>query len=168
LGGFYDYGTNRFNVNLTDFPGFPVINEPYYRVGGYFRFRYQNKFELYGMGMFAHDKNLIPTAGPTGNIVLAGPSINYSGGFAQAEYWLFPWVIPIMRYDIVNSPFDFAAGISQGTSRNRFSPGVQLLVRANIKVNFEYEHRWGVPVPGTVLPTFFHPNSALLGMDFAF
>lgn len=168
LGAFYDYGTNRFNVNLTDFPGFPVINEPYYRVGGYFRFRYQNKFELYGMGMFAHDSNLIPTALPTGNALLTGPSINYSGGFAEAEYWLFPWVVPIMRYDLVNSPFDFAAGLSQGFSRNRFSPGVQVLVRANIKVNFEYEHRWGVPVPGTVLPTFFHPNGALLGMDFAF
>jgi hypothetical protein len=68
----------------------------------------------------------------------------------------------------VNSPFDFAAGLSQGFSRNRFSPGVQALVRANIKVNFEYEHRWGVPVPGTLVPTFFHPNSALLGIDFAF
>jgi hypothetical protein len=169
VGGFYDYGTNRFNDTLTDFPGFPTFNEPFYRVGGYFRFRYQSKFEVYGMGMFAHDKNLIPTVDATGNnVVLAGPSINYSGGFAQAEYWLFPWVIPIMRYDIVNSPFDFAAGISQGTSRNRFSPGLQVLVRANIKLNFEYEHRWGVPVAGTVVPTFFHPNSALLGMDFAF
>ena len=168
LGAFYDYGTNRFNVNLTDFPEFPAFNEPFYRVGGYFRFRYQSKFEVYGMGMFAHDSNLIPTALPTGNVLLAGPSINYSGGFAEAEYWLFPWVIPIMRYDLVNSPSDFAAGLSEGFSRNRFSPGVQVLVRANIKLNFEYEHRWGVPVPGTVLPTFFHPNGALLGMDFAF
>jgi hypothetical protein len=168
LGAFYDYGSNKFNLNLTDFPGFPVFNEPFYRVGGYFRFRYQSKFELYGMGMFAHDSNLIPTTGATGNVLLAGPSINYSGGFAEAEYWLFPWVVPIMRYDLVNSPFDFAAGFSQGFSRNRFSPGVQVLVRANIKVNFEYEHRWGVPVPGAVVPTFFHPNGALLGMDFAF
>ena len=169
LGAFYDYGTNRLNVNLTDFPGFPVMNEPYYRVGGYFRFRYQSKFELYGMGMFAHDSNAIPATDAAGNnVVLAGPAINYSGGFAEAEYWLFPWVIPIMRYDLVNSPFDFAAGLSQGFSRNRFSPGLQVLVRANIKVNFEYEHRWGVPVPGTALPTFFHPNGALLGMDFAF
>lgn len=165
LGAFYDYGTNRLNMNLADFPGFPVFNEPFYRVGGYFRFRYQSKFELYGMGMFAHDKNLIPTAAP---ILVVGPSINYSGGFAEAEYWLFPWLVPIMRYDLVNSPFDFAAGISQGTSRSRFSPGVQALVRANIKVNFEYEHRWGVPVPDTLVPTFFHPNGALLGIDFAF
>jgi hypothetical protein len=165
LGGFYDYGTNRFNVNLTDFPGFPAFNEPFYRVGGYFRFRYQSKFELYGMGMFAHDKNLVPDIAPA---LLVGPSINYSGGFAQAEYWLFPWLIPIMRYDLVNSPFDFAAGLSEGTSRHRFSPGVQALVRANIKIDFEYAHRWGVPVPGALVPTFFHPNSALLGIDFAF
>jgi hypothetical protein len=169
VGGFYDYGTNGFNQNLVDFPGFPVFNEPYHRVGGYFRFRYESKFELYGMGMFAHDKNLIPTTDAAGNdVVLAGPSINYSGGFAQAEYWVLPWLIPMMRYDLVNSPFDFAAGVSQGTSRSRFSPGVQALVRANIKVNFEYQHRWGVPVPGTLVPTFFHPNGALLGIDFAF
>lgn len=168
LGAFYDYGTNRFNGNLADFPGFPTFDEPFYRVGGYFRFRYQSKFELYGMGMFAHDDNIIPTTGATGNVLLKGPSINYSGGFAEAEYWLFPWLIPIMRYDLVNSPFDFAAGVSQGFSRNRFSPGVQAVVRANIKLNFEYEHRWGVPVPGTVVPIFFHPNGALLGIDFAF
>jgi hypothetical protein len=167
LGGFYDYGTNRLNVNLTDFPGFPIMNEPYYRTGAYFRFRYQSKFELYGLGMFSHDSNLIPTTtGGGANVLLPGTPINYSGGFVQAEYWLFPWIIPIMRYDVVNAPFDFAAGLYEGNSRNRFSPGVQLLVRANIKVNFEYEHRWGVPVPGTA--TFYHPNGAMLGMDFAF
>ena len=52
-------------------------------------------------------------------------------------------MIAYMRYDFVNSPLDFANGISQHPTRNRFSPGFQLLVRANIKVIGEYEYRWG-------------------------
>ena len=168
LGAFYDYGQNGLNADHTLFPGFPAIDEPYYKVGSYFRFRYQSKFELYGLGMFSHDANLIPTTLSSGNLLLHGPSVNYSGGFVQAEYWLYPWLIPIMRFDVVNAPFDFYSGLSTGFARDRFSPGVQLLVRANIKVNFEYEHRWAVPVPGGVLPPFYHPNGALLGIDFAY
>jgi hypothetical protein len=122
LGAFYDYGQNGLNADHTVFPGFPAIDEPYYKVGSYFRFRYQNKFELYGLGMFSHDANLIPTTLPTGNLLLHGPSVNYSGGFAQAEYWLYPWLIPIMRFDVVNAPFDFYSGLSTGFARDRFSP----------------------------------------------
>jgi hypothetical protein len=170
LGSFYDYGQNAMNTDPTlpgYLPGFPAIDEPYYKVGSYFRFKYQSKFELYALGMFSHDANLIPAALPSGNALLHGPSINYSGGFAQAEYWVYPWLIPLMRFDLVNAPFDFANGLSTGFARDRFSPGVQVLVRANIKMNFEYEHRWGVPVRGA-LPAYYHPNGFLLGMDFAY
>ncbi len=167
VGAFYDYGQNGFVGSQTLFPGFPAIDLPYYKVGSFFRFRYQSKFELYALGMFSHDANLIPTTLATGNVLLDGPSINYSGGFVQAEYWFYPWLIPLMRFDVVNSPADFFSGLSTGFARDRFSPGVQVLVRANMKVNFEYEHRWAVPVPGA-LPPFYHPNGFLLGIDFAY
>ncbi len=164
LGGFYDYGQNALNVDHTVFPGFGAIDEPYYRAGGYFRFKFQNKFELYGLGMFSHDANLIPNTTTLG--LDHGPSINFSGGFAQAEYWAYPWLIPIARWDYVNAPFDFQNGVSRNSSRNRFSPGVQALVRANIKLVFEYQHSFEAPVPGS--SAFFRANGAVGGIDFAF
>ena len=164
LGAFYDYGHNGLNTDGILFPGFGVITEPYYRAGGYFRFKYQSKFELYGMGMYSHDDNLIPD--PATMAVNRGTPINFSGGFVQAEYWAYPWLIPIVRYDIVNSPFDYYNGVSKGFTRNRFSPGVQMLIRPNVKFDFEYDHFWAEPVPGET--TFFSPNGFQAGIDFAF
>jgi hypothetical protein len=164
VGAFYDYGRNSLNTDGTLFPGFAAIDEPYYRVGSYFRFKYQSRFELYGMGMYSHDDNLIPN--DTTMSVDRGPAINYSGGFVEAEYWAYPWLIPIMRYDVVNAPFDYYNGVSKGFTRNRFSPGVQMLIRPNVKFAFEYTHLWAEPIPGET--TFFNPNGFQGGIDFAF
>ncbi len=161
IGGFYNYGRNVLNTDGKAFPGFGDINEPYYRAGGYFRFRFRSNFEMYGLGMFGHDANLIPNLATLG--LDHGPAVNYSGGFVQTEYWVYPWVIALMRYDLVNSPTDFYNGISERFARQRFSPGVQLLIRANIKFGFEYQYRWREPVPGTTL--FFRPNGFLAGFD---
>ncbi len=164
LGSFYDYGQNAVNPDHTAFPGFGSINEAYYRVGAYFRFKYQSRFELYGMGMYSHDNNMILN---TETLTLdRGAGINFSGGFAQAEYWVYPWLIPVMRWDYVNAPFDYYNGVSKSFSRNRFTPGIQALVRPNIKLVFEYERTFETPVPGT--NTFFRPNGAVGGVDFAF
>jgi hypothetical protein len=79
---------------------------------------------------------------------------------------MFPWVIGIMRYDIVNSPTDFLNGVSKHNTRNRFSPGIQVLVRANIKALLEYQHRWqqSAGVDGV----FFRANGLVAGIDFLF
>ncbi len=164
VGGFYDYGQNAVNADHTVYPLFSSINEPYYRVGGYFRFKYQSKFEIYGLGMYSHDTNYIPNM--TTLTLDQGPPVNFSGGFAEAEYWVYPWLIPIMRWDYVNSPSDFAAGLSRHFSRNRFSPGIQALIRPNIKLLFEYDYTFQQPVPGS--NTFYRPNGAVGGIDFAF
>ncbi len=158
FGGFYYYGRNALNVGGTTLG---TIHEPFYRAGADFRFKYRH-FELYGLGMYGHDTNLL--SGTSGFI--PGAPVTFSGGFAQAEYWIYPWVIGLMRYDIVNSPTDFLNGVSRHNSRNRFSPGVQLLVRANIKVEFEYQHRWEEPVPGP--QKFFRPNGFATGFDYVF
>jgi hypothetical protein len=164
VGAFYDYGSNSLNTDGTLFPGFGSIAEPYYRAGGYFRVKYQNAFEVYGMGMFSHDANLIPNMETMG--LDHGPSINFSGGFVQLEYWPYPWLIPLARYDVVNSSADFYAGISKRFVRNRFSPGIQMLIRPNIKFDFEYNYFWEEPVPDT--NTFFRPSGFQGGIDFAF
>ncbi len=164
IGAFYDYGQNALNTDGTLFPEFGSINEPYYRVGSYFRFKYQSKFEVYGMGMYSHDDNLIPNQ--TTMTLDHGPGVNFSGGFVEAEYWAYPWLIPLMRYDVVNSPFDFYAGVSKRFVRNRFSPGLQMLIRPNIKFDFEYDRYWSEPVPGET--AFFRPQGFQGGIDYAF
>jgi hypothetical protein len=164
LGAFYDHGNNAINTDGTLFPGFQAINEPYYRVGSYFRFKYQSRFEVYGMGTYSHDDNLIPNF--TTQRLDQGAGINFSGGFVEAEYWAYPWLIPLFRYDVVNAPFDYYAGVSRRFARSRFSPGVQMLIRPNIKFDFEYNRSWEEPVPGTT--AFFRPNGFQTGIDFAF
>jgi hypothetical protein len=114
--------------------------------------------------MYSHDTNYIPNT--TTLTLNQGPPINFSGGFAEAEYWAYPWLIPVVRWDYVNAPFDSANGVSRNFSRDRFSPGIQALIRPNIKLLFEYEYTYQQPVPG--LNLFFRPNGAVGGVDFAF
>jgi hypothetical protein len=71
-----------------------------------------------------------------------------------------------MRYDVVNSPTDFASGLSRFDTRNRFSPGVQILARSNIKLAFEYQRRFEQPVPDS--NQFFRANGFVVGTDFLF
>ena len=55
--------------------------------------------------MHGRDRNLIPDE-ETG-FLLRGAPITFTGGFAEAEYWIYPWLVAIMRYDGVNSPGRF-------------------------------------------------------------
>jgi hypothetical protein len=161
LGAFYYYGRNALNMDGSLFPQFGTIREPFYRVGGDFRFKHK-KFEVYGLGMYGHDTNLIPNTSTL--LLVRGTPVTFTGGFAQAQYWIYPWVIAIMRYDMVNSPTDFQNDISLRDTRNRFSPGVQFLVRANLKMVFEYQHRWQQPFGGG----YFRPNGIVGGVDYSF
>lgn len=178
LGALYYYGRNELNLDGSLFPSFPTIgtlNEPFYRVGADFRFKYRN-FELYGLGMYGRDQNLMPNQ--TGTSFQSTTPITFTGGFGQAQYWVYPWMIALMRYDFVNSPTDVLNGLPESSPlvfptnalRSRFSPGIQLLVRANIKVAFEYQHRWqesAIPIPAP-LSDLFRPNGFQSGIDFVF
>lgn len=133
-----------------------------------------------------------------------GVPSTFSGGFIQADYMPVPWIMLIMRYDGVNSLADFTNGLATITSvassptipgagvpfigpvrhtRNRFTPGVQFLIHANIKASFEYQIRprqqiaAGVnplvidpvtltPVPVVVAP--FRTNTATVGLEFVY
>jgi hypothetical protein len=99
-----------------------------------------------------------------GQTIVNARAVTYTGGFMGSNFWIYPWMIAYMRYDFVNSPTDFANGVSQDRTRNRFSP----LVRANIKVIGEYH--WGQPDtdPTTGNTLFFRPNSFVGGIDYAF
>jgi hypothetical protein len=164
LDGFYYYGRNALNMDQQLFAGFETLHEPFYRVGGAARFRFRSRFELYGLFMYGRDQNLVPDQ-DTG-LLLHGSPVTFSGGFAQAEFWFYPWLIGIMRYDGVNSPTDFLNGASRFNTRNRFSPGLQLFVRGNVKAVFEYQRRWEQPAGTEDL--FFRPNGFLAGIDYVF
>jgi hypothetical protein len=171
LGFLYYYGKNQQNQDGVLFPGLATIEEPFYRVGGDIRFKYR-KLELFGLGMFGHDDNHVVTAGTPSTIAVA-PSVKFSGGFAGANYWFYPWLIGTFHYDAVNSHADFVNSplpLNYHT-RNRFSPGFQVLVRANIKVVGEYQHTYGRPYtdPANPLNTlYFRPNTFQTGIDYVF
>jgi len=163
IGAFYYYGRNALNTDRKAFPVFGTIREPFYRAAGDFRFKYRS-FEIYGLAMYGRDQNLIPD---TDTVTLQhGTPVTFTGGFAEAEYRVYPWLIPIMRYDAVNSPADFLNEASRYQTRNRFSPGVQVLVRENIKTVFEYQYRW--QQSAGVEGQFFRANGLVAGIDYTF
>jgi hypothetical protein len=125
----------------------PVVitaHEPFYRVGGDFSFNYRT-FNLFGLYLYGHDQDLIINAGATGFV--PGTTAKFNGGFLQADYLVLPWVMGIMRWDRVQSSGDFLNQTGPnffspvGNTRDRFTPGVQFLIHANIKASFEYQYR---------------------------
>ncbi|MBZ5528507.1 MAG: hypothetical protein LAN71_11480 [Acidobacteriia bacterium] len=164
VGAFYYYGRNVQNVGSQTYSYLGAIREPFYRVGTDLRFKYRHA-ELFGVLMYAHDRNhLIDTEAGT---IASGLPVTYSGGFAGLNYWLYPWMIASLRYDAVNSPADFFNGMSRNATRNRITPGLQILVRSNIKVVTEYQHGWEQPNPAGPNP-FFRANTFVTGIDYSF
>ncbi len=202
LGSYWFYGRSVQRFVGADASGSPATltaREPFYRIGGNFEFNYRN-YDLFGLDMFGLDLNLLPidstgaliplplTAGappvPVG-FVRSTPA-TFSGGFLQADYMPLPWIMVIMRYDGVNSWADWANGqesLSDANffgpahrTRNRFTPGVQFLIHANIKASFEYQIRpqqqilagidpiTGVPV--VIAP--FRTNTATAALEFVY
>lgn len=158
------FGDNALNQGGTLYAGLPTIHEPFYRAGGAFDYRFRGDFELWGLYEHAHDSNEALNANGTG-FVSATP-VTFSGGFLEAEYWFYPWLIGLMRYDSVNSPTDRMNGISRYDTRNIYGPGLQIYVRPNIKLESQYSFSYQQPVPGT--NTFYRANQFISGIDFAF
>jgi hypothetical protein len=177
LGTFYFYGRSVQRVSglvpITLVPTVLTAREPFYRAGGDFSFNYRN-FNLYGVFMHGRDQNLLPNGVPPTGFIQGVPA-TFTGGFVQADYMPLPWIMTLMRYDSVNSQADringlLAAGPFRAT-RNRFTPGVQFLVRANIKALFEYQIRPDQIVldPVSGLPSKpTRVNTAVFGLDFVY
>ncbi len=191
LGTLYFYGRSVQRFQGQDTSGTPIVltaREPFYRVGGDFSFNY-HAFNLFGQFIYGRDQNLLPVipAGqplPTG--FGTGSPAHYSGGFLEADYLMYPWMMAIMRWDRVNSTADFLNSIGADLNgppnsayfspvssvRNRFTPGIQFLIHANIKTSFEYQirPRQIVYSPGssTTLTSPFRTNSAVAGLEFVY
>jgi len=201
LGSFYFYGRSvqRFSgEDATTAPVVLTVREPFYRVGGDFSVNYRN-LNVYGMFMRGHDANQLPIdstgtpvplpidpAGPVPTGFIHGGPATFNGGFVQADYLIHPWLMAVMRWDAVNSWEDRVNGLALNTStpfalpfrgtRNRFTPGIQFLIHANIKASFEYQIRPQQFVtvttnPITGLPVAVNPfrtNTAVTALEWVF
>jgi len=202
LGTYYYYGRSVQRFEGQDSAGNPAVltaREPYYRTGADFSFNYR-KLNLYGFFMYGHDHSLLPidatgvliplpvTPAPAPVGFVRGRAATFSGGFLQADYLALPWIMVIMRYDGVNSTADRINGLPPTTAtntsflvpfnstRSRYTPGVQFLIRANIKASFEYQFRPRQTVTfvtnsTTNLPMASNPfrtNSATVGLEFVY
>src|SRR5579864_4320634 len=191
LGTLYFYGRSVQRFQGQDTTGTPIVltaREPFYRVGGDFSFNY-HALNVFGQFLYGRDQNLLPSIPqglplPTGTSV--GSPAHFSGGFVEADYLVYPWMMTIMRWDRVNSTSDFLNGIGADQNnppaspylspvssvRNRITPGIQFLIHANIKTSFEYQirPRQIVYLPGTntTLTSPFRTNSAVAGLEFVY
>lgn len=198
LGAFSFYGRSVQRFSGQTIAGDPAVlttREPFYRIGTDFGFNYR-ALNIYGVYMYGHDTNQLPvdvtgalvplplpTAPPsTATGFIHGSPASFSGGFVQADYLAYPWLMVIMRYDGVNSGSDRINGLDGvapvpfRSTRNRITPGVQFLIHANIKASFEYQFRPQQTVtvitdPITGLPTAilpFHTNTAVAALEWVF
>jgi len=179
LGTLYFYGRS---VQRFQGPGGSsqvlTAREPFYRLGGDFSFNYHT-FNLFGQFLYGRDQNLTPLQAP-------GSPAHFSGGFLEADYLVYPWMMTILRWDRVNSTADYLNGIGAdqnnppptpffspvSTVRNRFTPGIQFLIHANIKTSIEYQVRPKQivysPTTGAPITDPFRTNSAVAGLEFVY
>src|SRR6266536_2646921 len=171
--GFYGRSVQRIS---DDAGNVFTAREPFYRVGWNASFNYRN-FNLFGMYMYGRDRNEVPADTPTG--FTGAPSVHFGGGFLEADYLALPWLMAIMRWDNVNSASDRLNGPDAAgffapfrSTRQRFTPGVQFLIRSNIKAAFEYQIRPQQaiidPDTGEAIVGPLRTNSAVAGLDFVF
>lgn len=201
FGSFYLYGKSLQQFVGATAAGSSAIlrvDEPYYRAGGDFNFNFR-KFNMYGVYMVGRDRNLLPvdengnliplplsTEGPLPIGFVKSVPARFNGGFAQADYMIYPWIMAIARWDAVNSTADRINGLALSpdspffgplhSTRERFTPGVQILIHPNIKFAFEYQFR---PRQTSIVETNaltgalaavnpFRVNTALFGLEFVY
>ena len=169
FGTYYFYGRSVQRVTGEDGP--LTAREPFYRAGGDFSFNYRT-FNLFGLFMYGHDRSQLLDS--TGTHLISAPSAHFSGGFLEADYLALPWLMTIMRYDRVQSTADFLTSNNffapASSTRNRFTPGVQFLIHANIKASFEYQIRppqAGFDSNGNPVPQQ-RTNQAVAGLEWVY
>jgi hypothetical protein len=192
LGSYYFYGRSvqRFSGVASDgvTPNVITAREPFYRVGGDFNFNYRT-FNVFGVLMVGHDNNLLPVtvdsaSGPS--TFVGGRAATFSGGFLESDYLVLPWIMAIMRWDQVKSTADRVNWVEYdptnppptsffspySATRNRYTPGIQFLIHANIKASFEYQVRPQQiiydPSTGLPLTSPFRTDSAVAVLEWVY
>jgi hypothetical protein len=174
LGTYYFYGRSVQRLNLESGTVL-TAREPFYRTGGDFSFNYRT-FNLFGLWMYGHDRSQV--LNDAGDALTGAPSAHFNGGFLEADYLALPWLMTIMRYDRVQSEADFLNGQAGASTnffqpasatRQRVTPGVQFLIRANIKASFEYQFRpKQTGTDSTGAPLTQRTNQAVAGLEWVY
>jgi hypothetical protein len=104
-------------------------DDDYWRLGASFRVKYKDL--TVGIGyMLGENDN------PYGN--LSSKSVDSRTWFAEAYYFVYPWLIPYARWEGLNLdlPTD-VAGLNPDQDRARLIVGGRAMIRANISLNVE-------------------------------
>ena len=131
VGGFVYYG--RTSVTGQDVGAF---DDRFVRAGGDASVNL-GKVIVYGTALWARDDNPLGT----------GERRTFFGGFAEGDVYLNDRTVATVRVDAVHQqlPAVFAAAESENpvfrVNTIAVSPGVQFLVRPNVKLTFEYQVR---------------------------
>jgi hypothetical protein len=192
LGTFYFYGRTAQPFSGVQADGVtPTVltaREPFYRIGGDVNFNYRN-LNVFGVYVAAHDHNLLPVTAPGAAGITGfapGSAATFSGGFLEADYLALPWAMTIMRFDQVKSSADrinfieYNPASPPGSSffspysatRNRFTPGEQFLIHANIKASVEYQIMPQQivynPATGEIITGPFRTNALIVGLEWVY
>jgi len=202
FGSFYLYGKSlqRYQGVASAAGGSLVLSaqEPYYRAGGDINFNTRH-LNVFGVYMYGRDQNLLPidasgnliplplaSQGPLPAGFIRSVPARFNGGFLQGDLMILPWFMAIGRWDVVNSTADRINGLALSTAtpffgplhsaRQRYTPGLQVLIHPNIKFSFEYQFR---PKQATIIEPDpksgdlvavnpFRLNTALFGLEFVY
>lgn len=94
-----------------------------------------SKVNIYGTALYARDDNPLGTGEPR----------SFFGGFVQGDIYLTDRAVVLLRVDGVRQKFPALFEAEEGgifrVNTLAFTPGLQLLVRPNVKLGFEYQVR---------------------------
>ena len=136
VGGYIYYGRARAGRQAAE--GF---SDNFIRVGGD-AFVNLSKLIVYGTGLYARDDNPIGT----------GERRTFYGGFVQGDIYLTDRTVVLLRFDGVRQklPAILEQRAGEATEEQEplfrvntlaFTPGVQFLIRPNVKLGLEYQVR---------------------------
>ena len=136
VGGFVYYGRARGGTRATE--GF---SDNFVRVGGDALVNL-SKLIVYGTALYARDSNPIGT----------GERATFYGGFVQGDVYLTDRAVVLLRFDGVRQKLAAVFEQREGEATEEeeplfrentlaFTPGVQFLIRPNLKLGFEYQVR---------------------------
>ncbi|HWP49136.1 MAG TPA: hypothetical protein VNM22_18420 [Candidatus Limnocylindrales bacterium] len=101
---------------------------------------------------------------------LSDKSVDSRSWFIEGEYFIYPWVIPSLRYEALSLDLPDVPGLQRDQDRARFITSLTFLVRANVKVLVEgrfatKDERFTKATPASSK----HSDDAVdLSLDFAF
>ncbi len=127
------WGTAQIDISgMNEASGEPVSydsNDKFWRLGFGIQGKYQD-LAVRGGAVFGRNQN------PYGE--LSDQAVYSCSWFTEAEYFVFPWLIPYLRYEGLSLDLPSGVeGIDDTQSRNRVIVGAKALIRANISLSME-------------------------------